>query len=73
MIEPGKHKLTEALGGTTPAGTTPNDPTSEPTGPGSSPREIAEETRRQQEARPQSREDREDRLVNVGRGQQTHG
>ncbi|MBX6316558.1 MAG: hypothetical protein IRY99_27135 [Isosphaeraceae bacterium] len=35
--------------------------------------EIAEETRRKQAARPEGRPEREDRLVNVGRADQTHG
>jgi hypothetical protein len=35
--------------------------------------EVAEQTRRQQEARSDSRPDRDDRLTNMGRGDQTHG
>jgi hypothetical protein len=70
MIEPGKHKLTEAMEGQT--GPEEQGP-AQPQGPGSTPEEIAEETRRRQEALSHGRPDRDDYLVNVGRGHQTHG
>jgi len=41
--------------------------------PQPTPDEVAEETRREQAARPDGRPDRDDKLTHVGRGQQTHG
>jgi hypothetical protein len=41
--------------------------------PQSTPQEVAEETRREQAARPDGRPDRDDRLTHIGRGDQTHG
>ena len=41
--------------------------------PQPTPQEVAEETRRQQAARPDGRPDRDDRLTHIGRGDQTHG
>jgi hypothetical protein len=35
--------------------------------------EVAAQTRLQQQSRPDGRPDREDRLTNMGRGDQTHG
>jgi len=78
MIEPGKHKLTEAVEGQVPPSAV--DPGGQhgppqPTGHGSTPREVAESTRRGQESQNPGAtdQDREDHLVQVGRGQQTHG
>jgi len=78
MIEPGTHKLTEALKGQMPDpaitdAQQQNPP--EPTGPGSTPREVAEATRRGQESQDNGKNDldRENHLVQIGRGQQTHG
>ena len=47
----------------------------QPTGHGSTPQEVAEATRRGQEAQDNGKtdQDREDHLVRIGRGQQTHG
>lgn len=75
MKEPGTHKLTEAIQGQQ---ADPNRPTgsaapSEPLGPDSTPAEVAEQTRREQEAKPHGQPDRDDYLTHVGRGQQTHG
>lgn len=71
---PTKHSLTEAVEGqVSPA---PGSDTGKPGGPpgqSATPDQVAEETRRQQEARSHGRPDRDDYLVNVGRGQQTHG
>jgi len=75
MNEPGTHKLTEAVQGQAADPKQPADQAGppEPQGPGSTPNEIAEETRRQQEARSHEPPDRDDYLTHVGRGQQTHG
>jgi len=75
VIEPGKHKLAEALQGQQPGpiAESGNAGPPEPQGPNSTPKETAEETRRQQEARSHGVPDREDYLVNMGRGHQTHG
>lgn len=75
MNEPGSHKLTEAVEGQQAdlkrqAGQA-GPP--EPPGPGSTPAEVAENTRREQDARPHGQPDRDDYLTQVGRGQQTHG
>jgi len=75
MNEPGTHKLTEAVEGQQAdlkrqAGQA-GPP--EPSGPGSTPAEVAENTRREQDARPHGQPDRDDYLTQVGRGQQTHG
>jgi len=77
-MEPGTHKLTEALEGQTPhppgdTGAHPGPP--EPTGPGSTPREVAEAVRRGQQSEDNGKSDldRENHLVQVGRGHQTHG
>jgi hypothetical protein len=72
MNEPGTHKLTEAMKGQTPADASPAGPP-ESGAPESTPREVAEETRRQQEARSHGVPDRDDYLTQVGRGDQTHG
>jgi hypothetical protein len=78
MKEPGTHKLTEAMEGQMPAPVEtrggPHGPPG-PTGHGSTPREVAEATRRGQESRDNGKSDldRENHLVQVGRGQQTHG
>jgi hypothetical protein len=72
MNEPGTHKLTEAMKGPTPADTAPAG-SSESGPPESTPGEVAEETRREQEARAHEPPDRDDFLTSVGRGQQTHG
>jgi len=73
MIEPGKHKLTEALEGQVPppAGDEgPHGGAPQPTA-----REVAEETRRRQESQDNGKNDldRENHMVQIGRGQQTHG
>ncbi len=73
---PTKHSLTEAIedqvkpvsGADADAGKSDGPPEQSAT-----PDQVAEETRRQQEARSHGRPDRDDFLVNVGRGQQTHG
>lgn len=75
MQEPGTHKLTEAIQGQQ---TDANPPTAsaappEPKGPGSTPAEIAEMARREEEARSHAQPDRDGYLTQVGRGQQTHG
>ena len=81
MDQPMKHKLNEAVtnlepdvapDGNAPTAQAQGKPPREQ-GKGPSHEEIAEETRREQQARPSGRPDREDYLVNVGRGQQTHG
>lgn len=41
--------------------------------PRPTPEEIAEETRREQAARPDGRPDRDDHLTHIGRADQTHG
>lgn len=71
MTEPMKHKLTEAVEGQQPEAVDQGQPA--PPGPGSTPQEVAEDTRREQQARSHGRPDRDDYLVTVGRGQQTHG
>jgi len=71
MNEPMKHKLTEAVEGQQPEPVL-QDQSGTPT-PGSTPQEVAEETRREQQARSHGRPDRDDYLVTVGRGHQTHG
>jgi hypothetical protein len=75
MNQPGTHKLTEALEGQEPADISQTGPSSpsEPPKPGSTPHEVAEATRREQEARSHGRPDRDDYLTNMGRGDQTHG
>ena len=70
MIEPGTHKLTEAMKGDQPAAS-PGTPESGP--PEKTPHEVAEETRREQESRSHGRPNRDDYLTTVGRGDQTHG
>jgi hypothetical protein len=76
MKKPGTHKLTEAMEGKAPAsgppaGQQPGPP--ELKGHGSTPSEVAEDTRRAQDARPDAAGDRDDRLTQIGRGHQTHG
>ena len=78
MMEPGKHKLTEALEGQavpSASETTGQHGPPQPAGHESTPGEIAEATRREQESQHTGKhdQDREDFLVHVGRGQQTHG
>ena len=68
-----QHSLTEALKGQNPSNPAAAN-TADPSGkPHPTHEQIAEDTRRQQEARPESRPDRDDKLVHTGRGQQTHG
>jgi hypothetical protein len=70
--KPGTHKLSEARQGhmpPPPGGAHPDEggrpkPTHE---------QLAEDTRRRQESRPDVRPDREDRLTRSGRADQTHG
>jgi len=72
MNQPGTHKLTEALEGQLPADASPSAP--EESGPPKpTPSEVAEATRRQQEARSHGVPDRDDYLTQAGRGDQTHG
>lgn len=71
MKEPGTHKLTEALQGQTPGPANAGPP--EGGRPQPTHDQIAEETRRQQEDRPDGHPDRDDKLTQIGRGQQTHG
>jgi hypothetical protein len=74
MNQPLQHKLTEAAEGTKgDHAADGNIPSSQPQGNDPDPTEIAEETRRDQQARSHGRPDRDDNLVKVGRGQQTHG
>jgi hypothetical protein len=75
MKEPGTHKLTEAVEGpkADPELSTEQAGPPVPRESGSTPQEIAEATRREQEARSHGRPDRDDYLTHVGRGQQTHG
>jgi len=79
MIEPGKHKLTEAMEGNAPAtldASNHHQGPPEATGPGSNPGEVAETARRMQESQNKGGAhdaDRETHLVQIGRGQQTHG
>ncbi len=78
MIEPGTHKLTEALEGQSPSG---NDAEgqqkgpAEPSGHNSTPEELAEATRVAQESQATGRhgQDRDKHLNEIGRGDQTHG
>lgn len=72
MVDGTRHSMTEALKGQTPGDAASGKP-DESGPPQPSHDQVAEETRRQQEARPASRPDRDDLLVNAGRGQQTHG
>lgn len=78
MNDPKKHKLSEAVAGQTQGSSDDQakaDGPQEAGRPGSTPREVAEETRRAQESRESGKNDadRDDHLVRVGRGQQTHG
>lgn len=78
MNQPGEHPLKEALEGQvpTPIAETHAGGPSQPKDqgqPGAMPQQTAEDTRREHESRSDGRVDREDRLVNMGRGQQTHG
>jgi len=78
MIEPGTHKLTEALEGQVPApldASTQHHGPSESGRPDSTPREVAEEVRREQESQHNGKNDldRDDYFVQIGRGEQTHG
>lgn len=78
MMEPGKHKLTEAIEGQGASSTgeaAGNQGPVQPAGQGPTPREVAEETRREQGSQQTGKhdQDRDDFLVHVGRGQQTHG
>jgi hypothetical protein len=73
MIEPGKHKMTEAMAGQTPApGNAEGGHHGAPQPTGS---EVAEETRRAQESQNNGKNDldRDSHLTQIGRGQQTHG
>ena len=75
MNEPGTHKLSEAVKGQRADPERQPEPTGppEPQGPGSTPAEVAEATRREEEARTHGQPDRDEYLTRVGRGQQTHG
>jgi hypothetical protein len=76
MTDGTKHSMTEALKCRTPeniaASGQPGHPV-ESGQPHATHDQVAEDTRRQQESRSHGRPDRDDYLVNVGRGQQTHG
>jgi len=78
MSESGIHKLAEAIKDQTSAPTS-SDGTHhgppEPTGHGSTPQEVAEATRRGQKSEHNGKSDldRENHMVQIGRGQQTHG
>ena len=74
--EPGTHNLTEAMQGQ--GGSASGDQgghVPESGRPAATPREVAETTRREQEAQHSGKrdQDRDDHLVEIGRGQQTHG
>jgi hypothetical protein len=75
MNEPGTHKLSEAVkppqANSNPSSAQAGPP--EPLGPDSTPAEVAEQARREQEARLHAQPDRDDYMTQVGRGQQTHG
>jgi hypothetical protein len=75
MQEPGTHNLTEAIKGPQADAEQPSEQAgrAKPPGPGSTPAEIAEQTRREQEVKSHEPPDRDDYLTQVGRGQQTHG
>ncbi len=74
MKEPGTHKLTEALEGQVPAaGVTPEAGADPNPDHSRTHDEVAEQTRLAQQTRPDGIEDRDARLIRVGRGQQTHG
>jgi len=75
MNEPGTHKLTEAIKGPQADAKQPSEQAGppEPLGPDSTPAEVAEQARREQEARAHSQPDRDDYMTQIGRGQQTHG
>lgn len=71
---PTKHSLTEAVEGQVlPASGAEAGKPGTRSGQSATPDRVAEETRRPQEARSHGRPDRGDLLVNVGRGEQTHG
>ena len=72
MADATQHSITQAPKGQTPRNTASGKPDESGT-PHPIHEHVAEETRRQQEARPTSRPDRDNLLVNAGRGQQTHG
>jgi hypothetical protein len=71
MIEPKNHKLTEALQRQETNSNRPTDPAGGPQTP--TPAEVAENTRREQEAKEPHPPSRDEYLTRVGRGQQTHG
>jgi hypothetical protein len=74
-IHPMEHKLTEAVEGQMPK--TPLGAESgnhgHSAGRDMNPAQIAEEVRRKQEARPESMPDRDEKLVAIGRGEETAG
>jgi hypothetical protein len=76
MVDGTQHSMTEALKSQTPenaaASGQPGHP-EESGQPHSTHNQVAEDTRRQQESRSHGRPDRDEYLVNMGRGQQTHG
>jgi len=67
-IEPIRHKMTEAVPANPPGAPEGHHGPPEPT-----PGKVAEDTRRQQQARSDGIEDRDQRLTRLGRGEQTHG
>lgn len=73
MVDGAKHSMTEAIKGQTPEDLAASGQPDESGQPRATHDEVAEDTRRQQESRPHGRPDRDEYLVNVGRGQQTHG
>lgn len=71
---PTKHALTEAAEDQIPpAPRIDSSKLGGPPGQSATPDQVAEEARCQQEARSHGRSDRDDYLVNVGRGQETDG
>lgn len=73
MVDGAEHSMTEALKGRTPEDPAASGQPDESGQPQATHEQVAEETRRQQESRSHGRPDRDGYLVNVGRGQQTHG
>jgi hypothetical protein len=73
MVDGAKHSMTEALKGQAPEDLEASGKPEESGQPQATHEQVAEDTRREQEARSHGRPDRDEYLVNVGRGQQTHG
>jgi hypothetical protein len=73
MVDDTKHSMAEALEGQTSRKAAASGQPEESGRPRPTHDQVAEETRRRQEARSHGRPDRDESLTNVGRGQQTHG